>query len=705
MDERLPPLFGTPTQPIEPAAEGVPLRVVPPSVPDHEFFQRIGAGAYGEVWLARNLATGAPRAVKIVHRSTFADERPFNREFEGIKKFDVVSRSHPGQLALFHVGRNDAAGYFYYVMELADSIPLVGDDVRSLTSNSEIRNQKSEMGEPPHVGCYVAHTLRADLEHGRLPAARVLEIALALTEALAHLHANALIHRDVKPSNIIFVGGRPKLADIGLVTDASDSRSIVGTEGYLPPEGPGTPAADIFALGKVLYEALTGLDRRQYPELPADLRQWPDAAPAFELNLILVKACAADARERYASAEAMLADLKLLDAGKSVKRRRSVQRGWAWSWKAAVAVALVTLGILLVKNNRDNRAEFTKLERAQRAWQNATPFQQSGTTNRAAWEASERAGTLSTAFTPVGFSNAVQEYERAVELDPNYAAAWIDQAMALFLSVEKGYVSGSDALPRALFCAEKGTKLDPSDAWGWEWVGECTLALTYDFTRAEPILRKGVQLAQHEPQGWNLRNNLACLLWFYGRFDEAEAILVQIIREQPSEGYSNSRLGLIYASQGRFADAVTSLGECILLQPNWPEAYIERGEILWALNRRPEAARDWLRYVELGGFASLTHEDAAMLNTTLDQDGPDGFLRSLLEVLERRRAEGKFVSAYDLARLYAEAENKARALDYLETAVDEHRTYVLSAKVDIVFKDFHDEPRYHAVLRRLKLEK
>ena len=52
--------------------------------------------------------------------------------------------------------------------------------------------------------------------------------------------------------------GRPKLADIGLVTDASDARSFVGTEGYLPPEGPGTPAADIFALGKGLYEAPSG---------------------------------------------------------------------------------------------------------------------------------------------------------------------------------------------------------------------------------------------------------------------------------------------------------------------------------------------------------------------------------------------------------------------------------------------------------------
>jgi hypothetical protein len=82
--------------------------------------RRIGGGAYGEVWLARS-ATGALRALKIVHRSTFEDDRPFQREFEGIQRFERISREHPGQLALFHIGRNEAEGYFYYVMELADA--------------------------------------------------------------------------------------------------------------------------------------------------------------------------------------------------------------------------------------------------------------------------------------------------------------------------------------------------------------------------------------------------------------------------------------------------------------------------------------------------------------------------------------------------------------------------------------------------------
>jgi len=79
-----------------------------------------------------------------------------------------------------------------------------------------------------------------------------------------------------------------------LVTDAGDTQSIVGTEGYIPPEGPGTPQADIFSLGKVLYEICTGLDRRRFPELPEDLRSLLDQNAVVEFNEIFLKACASD---------------------------------------------------------------------------------------------------------------------------------------------------------------------------------------------------------------------------------------------------------------------------------------------------------------------------------------------------------------------------------------------------------------------------
>jgi serine/threonine protein kinase len=340
-----------------------------PQVPDYELLRRIGGGAYGEVWLARSQATGALRAAKIVWRKRFADDRPYHREFEGIQKFERISREHPGQLALFHIGRNDAQGYFYYVMELADDLsagPQVYGNKGPAEGAQSVGLSVPSLGSPDS---YAPHMLRADLANGRLPAARVLEIGLALSEVLARLHSRGLVHRDVKPSNVIFVNGLPKLADIGLVTDASDQCSIVGTEGYLPPEGPGTPQADIFALGKVLYEAATGMDRREFPKLPEDLRAWPDAKLVLELNEIVLRACAREADERYATCQKMHQELALLESGKSVKRKRNVQAarklgiGAAVVGALAVAVAILPRGVAPANSSPDG-APSTNLQAA-----------------------------------------------------------------------------------------------------------------------------------------------------------------------------------------------------------------------------------------------------------------------------------------------------------------------------------------------------
>jgi serine/threonine protein kinase len=104
------------------------------------------------------------------------------------------------------------------------------------------------------------------------------------------------------------VNGVPKFADIGLVTNIASQTtdvSFVGTEGYFAPEGPGTPAADVYSLGKVLYEVCTGKDRGQFPELPTDLTQREDTAALLQFNAVIMKACRLEAGERYQTARAM----------------------------------------------------------------------------------------------------------------------------------------------------------------------------------------------------------------------------------------------------------------------------------------------------------------------------------------------------------------------------------------------------------------
>jgi len=269
-----------------------------PFIPDHQLVRRIGKGACGEVWLARNVL-GTYRGVKIVRRDTFEDDRPFDREFEGIQRFEPISRSHPGFVSILHVGRNDAAGWFYYIMEVAD------DAVQQRQINPEN---------------YVARTLSGEFRNrGRLPVPECIQIGISLSAALAHLHRQGLIHRDIKPANIIYIDGTPRLADVGLVANVREKPSWVGTVGFMPNEGPGTARADIFGLGMVLYQIAVGESVKTFPHLPTTLLEASDSLEFTRFNNVVLKACAADPRNRYQTADEL--NLALV----ALQERRSTQ--------------------------------------------------------------------------------------------------------------------------------------------------------------------------------------------------------------------------------------------------------------------------------------------------------------------------------------------------------------------------------------------
>jgi Tol biopolymer transport system component len=326
------------------------------AIPDHQLLRRIGDGSYGEVWLACS-AIGAFRAAKIVQRRFFDNDKPFEREFTGLLNFEPLSRGHEGFVDVLQVGRSGAGDSFYCIMELADDAAGGG------SAKCEVRGAKSEQSEssiqqpvssiqhrPSAIGDWQSYTpLTLDVlirqKCGRLPVKQCLAIASTLASALQYLHDAGLVHRDIKPSNIIFVGGVPKLADVGLVARTDSARTFVGTEGFVPPEGPGTPRADIYSLGKCLYEMAMGMDRQSFPSPPTMLDELPDRDELLEFNEIVTKACEPKPEHRYATAALMTEELQLLVLGRSVSRNRAWHRRKQMAWWM-LAGCLSVLGVL-----------------------------------------------------------------------------------------------------------------------------------------------------------------------------------------------------------------------------------------------------------------------------------------------------------------------------------------------------------------------
>ena len=276
----------------EPTRTGA--REAAPNTPGYELVHpSIGEGAYGRVWLARNKA-GHWRALKVIYLAKFEDNPgPYEREYNGVKKYQPISDQHPGLLRVDFVSEKHP-GYFYYVMELGDSL---APGWEKNPSSYKPRDLVTE---------------RLQLPKRRLPIKECFRVGIALSEALEFMHGRGMTHRDIKPQNIIYVNGQPKFADLGLITDIrpdDQERTLVGTPGYMPPspERPGTVAADIYALGMVLYVLSTGRAAALFPEIATTLVN-PDAdePPNFlPLNNVILKACEPRPADRFASAREM----------------------------------------------------------------------------------------------------------------------------------------------------------------------------------------------------------------------------------------------------------------------------------------------------------------------------------------------------------------------------------------------------------------
>lgn len=290
------------------------------SDPRCELLRPIGAGAYGTVHLARLGAAFV--AVKRCDRPADpAAAAAFLRELRGVRDY-VRLPPHEGLVRVLRLVEDPGGAWFWYAMELADR------------EDGSSADGLSAAGADAYRPRTLASVLDAEVA---LPLRDCIELGLRLSGALAFLQSRHLAHRDVKPSNVLFVRGRPVLADIGLVRDVREAASLVGTPGYAPPEAPGTPEGDVYGLGRTLWRAATGRGPGEAASAPcaeADV----DAPLYWRFLSILQRACSEDPARRHRSAKALRRDLLRLRAA---VRLASVP---LWLRVAAAATALFAAG-------------------------------------------------------------------------------------------------------------------------------------------------------------------------------------------------------------------------------------------------------------------------------------------------------------------------------------------------------------------------
>ena len=262
----------------------------------YRILRKLGSGGMANVYLAEDEDLGRRVAIKILSER-YANDESFNERFRREAK-SAASLSHPNIVSIYDRGE-------------ADGIPYIAMEVIEGRSLKELI-----------------------LTRGPLPLATAIDYTHQILDALRFAHRNGIIHRDIKPHNILLgAENRAKVTDFGIAragaSQMTEVGSIMGTAQYLSPEqargAPVTAASDLYSVGIVLYEMLTGQVHfsgdsaieiamkhlNETPRPPSSLR--PELTP--ELDQVVLRALAKNPEDRYQASEEFSADLDRVEAG------------------------------------------------------------------------------------------------------------------------------------------------------------------------------------------------------------------------------------------------------------------------------------------------------------------------------------------------------------------------------------------------------
>jgi formylglycine-generating enzyme required for sulfatase activity len=332
-----------------PPKDRSPYRVIG----DFELIEEIGSGAMGVVWLARQISLGRMVALKVVQPHLELSAHAIQR-FR-LEATATARLQHPGIVPVHAVGEEH--GVHWYAMDYIE-----GASLHQILE--ELRQRQERSAGPPDLSTGLLGSNRGG------HAASVARAVAAVADALAYSHQHGIVHRDIKPGNLLFDrDGRPHIVDFGLAKDLNlesliHTGRVVGTPYYMSPEQARAKdvtidhRTDIFSLGVVLYEMLTlhrPFEGRSQAEVleairiqaPQRVRRLNPRVPR-DLEVICFKAMEKQREDRYASAREMADDLRRFLDHESILARPPSPPELARRFMALHRTPILTAGLALV---------------------------------------------------------------------------------------------------------------------------------------------------------------------------------------------------------------------------------------------------------------------------------------------------------------------------------------------------------------------
>jgi tetratricopeptide (TPR) repeat protein len=676
----------------------------------YKILRELGRGGMGEVYLAEDPELGRQVALKLLPESFAADEERVRRFRQEARAASALN--HPNIITIHEIGRVEA--FHFIITEFVD-------------------------GE----------TLASRISQGPLPVGECLAIGAQLAGALSEAHSAGIVHRDIKPQNIMInARGQVKVLDFGLakivpgpLSAGSEAATqslltepglIVGTVAYMSPEqlrGEALDArTDMFSFGSTLYEMITGrqpfASESTAETISAILTRDPvplgectgDASPALER--VVLRCLVKDRRERYQK----MGDVAIeLERAPTRRERESDQdtppidnavrapKAAAVTRDAAAVNHRFAGGTLL--HSRVAQAMMALMALAVaifvygRFLRNPRPVSTPGikSVNSAAYDYYLRGRVNLNSQNPENNETAIKLLEQAVAADPSFAPAWADLARAYNV---KASFFAPDPEKKQLYVnaevdVEKALALDPDLAEGHSARGFVLWTPYKGFPHEQAIQCFQRALALN-PNLDEAHHQLGMVYLHIGLLDKAWDEIEKTLAIRPDNTLARFRFGVINMYRARYEDAL-AVFKSVPRDAN--PSLRERNMVmaLFQLGRDREAANmveEFLKAYPKDEGGAITSVKAMLLAKSGKQSEAEKTIQSAIEI---GRGYGHFHhTAYNIASAYAFLNKRKQAIEWLQNAADDGFPCYPFFEIDANLSSLRNDEDFQALMTRLR---